>query len=162
MSNEATVGQGDCQRSLGNLQLTAGLEVTSAFAAVVVGGTSFAARGLPAATMIATPGGVTIRSGVSAIELLMPNGARIGQSGASASIRVIQGGATEAQVLFEQLARSGIAFTGPYRGAAVSLPGGGFVGLRSVATATGARAAPAVTIDVNIPGIAIRELKFVP
>jgi hypothetical protein len=67
-----------------------------------------------------------------------------------------------AQMMFEQLAAGGTRYAGAYGGTAVGLPGGGFVGLRSIATATGARAAPAMTIDANIPGIVIRELKFVP
>lgn len=103
-----------------------------------------------------------IETGLSPGQLLMPGGARIGQAGASAGIRVIQGGATEAGMMFEQLAAGGTAHAGSYAGTAVSLPGGGFVGMRMFATGTGARALPAATIDVRILGIPIRELKFVP
>jgi RHS repeat-associated protein len=120
-----------------------------------------AAEGLEA-TFISGPGGSLIRTGLSPAELLVSNGTLIGEAGASSSIRVIQGGATEAQMMFEQLAAGGTPYAGTYGGTAVSLPGNGFVGMRAVATATGARAVPAMTIDVNIPGIAIRELKFVP
>jgi RHS repeat-associated protein len=116
----------------------------------------------PKATMIGTEGGATIRAGASPAELLAPNGVRIGQAGARNSIRVIKGGETEARALFEQLSRGGTPHTGSYGGTGVTLPGGGFVGLRTYATGTGARAVPVATIDVKIGGIAIDELKFVP
>jgi RHS repeat-associated protein len=99
----------------------------------------------------------------TAAELLIPGGAKIGQAGASASVRVLEGGEPAARTLFAKLAAGGTPYAGGYAGeAAVSLPGGGFVGLRMTATGTGARAVPAATIDVRIPGIAIRELKFLP
>ncbi len=65
-------------------------------------------------------------------------------------------------MMFEQLSAGGTPFAGGYPGTAVSLPGGGFVGMRTFATGTGARGLPAATLDLNIPGIGIRELKFVP
>lgn len=95
-------------------------------------------------------------------ELLEPGGSRIGTAGASGSIRILQGGERAARELFERLAAGGTPYTGAYAGEAVSLPGGGFVGLRTTATSTIAREVPAATIDVNIPGIMIRELKFLP
>ena len=98
----------------------------------------------------------------TAAELLVPDGVRIGEAGASAAVRVLQGGEPAAQALFQKLAAGGTQFAGTYDGKAVTLPGGGFVGIRTVATSTGARAVPTATIDVNIPGIAIRELKFLP
>lgn len=55
-----------------------------------------------------------------------------------------------------------VRFRKEVRGNLVNLGSGGTVGIRTVATGTGARLVPAVTIDVNIPGIAIRELKFIP
>jgi hypothetical protein len=125
-----------------------------------------AAEGLgaagPAARFIVAPSGATIETGLSAAELLVPNGARIGEAGASGSIRLIQGGATEAGMLFEQLSAGGTGVVGSYPGTLVNLGSGGTVGLRTVATGTGARLVPVVTIDVNIPGIVIRELKFIP
>ncbi|NUQ75264.1 MAG: hypothetical protein HUU21_17070 [Polyangiaceae bacterium] len=116
----------------------------------------------PTATMIGTPNGAVVPVGRTPAELLTPNGIRIGQAGANKDIRVIKGGPAEARAFFDQLAAGGSPFVGGYKGSAVTLPGGGFVGLRMVATGSGARAVPAVTIDVRIPGIAIRELKFVP
>ena len=77
--------------------------------------------------------------------------------------QVLDGGADAATALFEQLARGGTEVAGSnFPGTLVRLPGGGTVGLRNVATATGARGAPATTIDVSIAGIAIRKLKFIP
>jgi RHS repeat-associated protein len=108
-------------------------------------------------------GSSTSVAGQTASELLVSGGSRIGQVGASASIRVVQGGGDEAVALFQQLARAGAEVAGTkYPGILVRLPCGGTVGLRSVATATGSRAAPAATIDVNIVDIAIREIKFIP
>lgn len=92
----------------------------------------------------------------------MPGGTRIGRAGASSAIRVIEGGGTEAGMMFEQLSAGGVPYGGSYPGTAVGLPGGGFVGLRTFATGTGSRALPAATIDLRIPGIGIRELKFIP
>jgi hypothetical protein len=102
------------------------------------------------------------RAAPTAAELLVPGGVRIGQAGASASVRVLQGGGPAAQALFQKLAAGGTEYAGTYAGKAATLPGGGFVGIRTIATGTGARAVPTATIDVNIPGIAIRELKFLP
>lgn len=65
-------------------------------------------------------------------------------------------------MLFEQLTANGTRVAGGYPGVLMSLGSGGTVGLRSIATGTGARAIPVLTIDVNIPGIAIREIKFLP
>jgi hypothetical protein len=65
-------------------------------------------------------------------------------------------------MMFNQLTAGGTPYTGSYPGTSVSLPGGGFVGMRPVATGTGSRAIPAMTIDVKIPGITIEELKFIP
>jgi hypothetical protein len=65
-------------------------------------------------------------------------------------------------MMFDQLAAGGTVYTGSYGGQAVSLPGGGFVGMRTFATGTGARGTPAATIDVSIPGIPKLKLKFVP
>jgi RHS repeat-associated protein len=116
----------------------------------------------PAARFLVGPGGAAIETGLSAADLLVPNGVRIGEAGASAGIRIIQGGPVEAGTLFEQLTAGGTPVAGNYPGTLVNLGSGGTVGLRTLATGTLARLAPAVTIDVNIPGIAIRELKFIP
>ena len=65
-------------------------------------------------------------------------------------------------LVFDQLAAGGTPYVVGYPGSAVVLPGGGFVGMRTVATASSPRLAPAVTMDMRIQGIPIRELKFVP
>ncbi len=76
---------------------------------------------------------------------------------------MIQGGATEARVLFEQLSAGGtIVNSTGYTGTLANLGGDAFVGLRTVSTGTGSRAMPVATIDVNISRIAIKELKFIP
>jgi hypothetical protein len=136
--------------------------IGGAFGAWASTATEAAEAAGPAARFLVAPGGATIETGLSAAELLVPNGVRIGEAGASSSIRVIQGGSTEAGMLFEQLSAGGTPVAGSYPGTLVNLGSGGSVGLRTVATGTGARLVPAVTMDVNIPGIAIRELKFIP
>ncbi len=108
----------------------------------------------------------TLQSRVAAAtpaEVLMPGGRAIGQAGASSQIRVLSGGTQSAETVFRTLTSQGSPVTAAgYPGTVMRLPGGGTVGLRSVARGTGARQAPAATIDVNISGISIRELKFLP
>jgi hypothetical protein len=106
--------------------------------------------------------GQAARAAPTVAELLTPGGMRIGEAGARASVRVLKGGEPAARALFEKLAAGGTPYAGTYAGTGFTLPGGGFVGLRAVATATGARAAPAATIDIRIANIAINELKFLP
>ena len=91
-------------------------------------------------------------------------GGRFGTAGARASIRVVQGGAKEAQALFQQLSRGGEVIKGSsFPGTLVRLPSGGTVGLRTMATGTGSRATPSATIELSkVPGVAIDKIKFVP
>ena len=86
----------------------------------------------------------------------MPKGMRIGTEGSKASIREVSGGQKAADDLFEELTAGGQAVTVPtYPGKIVNLPAGGRVGLR-VASTSGEP-----TIDVDIPGIPIKKIKFV-
>ncbi|WP_146209802.1 hypothetical protein [Vitiosangium sp. GDMCC 1.1324] len=90
-------------------------------------------------------------------DLLRPGGRLIGTEGSSAQIRILKGGLSEAQGFFDQLSAGGTRITETtYPGTLVRLPGGGTIGLRPTSTSG------PPTIDVRIPGIGIREIKFVP
>ncbi|HEX8701727.1 MAG TPA: hypothetical protein VF815_23060 [Myxococcaceae bacterium] len=89
--------------------------------------------------------------------LLRPGGRLIGEEGSSPQVRILKGGLNEAQKLFEQLSAGGTPIQATtYPGTLVRLPTGGTVGLRPVSTSG------PPTIDVRIPGIGIREIKFTP
>jgi hypothetical protein len=88
---------------------------------------------------------------------LRPGGRLIGEEGSSPQIRIVKGSLREARQLFEQLSAGGTLLPGTtYPGTLVRLPTGGTVGLRPVSTSG------PPTIDVRIPGIGIREIKFIP
>jgi hypothetical protein len=89
-------------------------------------------------------------------DLLMPNGNPIGTKGSKASIREVPGGQKAADDLFDDLTAGGKPVTVPtYPGTMVDLPGGGRVGLRPKSKSG------KPTIDVDIPGIPIKKIKFV-
>jgi RHS repeat-associated protein len=91
---------------------------------------------------------------------LMPGGNPIGTEGSDATIREVQGGLPEAQNFFNQVSSGGTPVQGStYPGTLVQVPGGGTVGLRTVMSNSPSTAA---TIDVNIPNIPIRKIKFNP
>jgi hypothetical protein len=89
-------------------------------------------------------------------DLLMPKGKPIGTEGSKPSIREIPGGQKAADDLFTDLTSGGKAAAVPtYPGKMVDLPGGGRVGLRPKSKSG------EPTIDVDIPGIPIKKIKFV-
>ena len=86
----------------------------------------------------------------------MPQGRPIGAKGSKASIREVPGGQKAADDLFNDLTVGGKPVVMPtYPGKLVDLPGGGRVGLRPKSKSG------EPTIDVDIPGIPIKKLKFV-
>jgi hypothetical protein len=88
-------------------------------------------------------------------DLLLPGGIPLGAQGSKPGIREVPGGVQAAQDLFNQLSQGGKDITPPgYSGNLVELPTGGIVGFRP-----SSRSGPP-TIDVNIPGIPIRKIKF--
>ncbi len=91
------------------------------------------------------------------MKLLMPEGRAIGEAGSSASIRVVKGGAGEAEKLFGELAKGGkVVENGKYPGTLVELPDGSRVGLRPAS-----KSGPP-TIDVNSPNVnSVKKIKFV-
>jgi hypothetical protein len=89
--------------------------------------------------------------------LLKPGGRLIGEEGSGPQIRIVKGSLSEAQKLFDQLSAGGTPIQGTtYPGTLVRLPAGGTVGLRPVSTSG------PPTIDVRVPGVGIREIKFSP
>jgi len=89
-------------------------------------------------------------------EILTPGGAPIGTpNGNDETIRNLPGGQTAADALYGQLSKGGTPVNNPnYPGSAVTLPGGGFVGIRPQSKSGD----PA--IDINIPGIDIGKIHF--
>ena len=87
-------------------------------------------------------------------------GRLIGSPGSSKAIRLIQGGPAEAWTLFRQLVRETGAtpISDPrFPGTLVELPGrGGKIGFGAIS-----QSGPP-TIEVFIPGLGIREIKFTP
>jgi RHS repeat-associated protein len=99
-------------------------------------------------------------SDVSVGRLLMPGGNLIGKAGSSSTTRVLQGGVSEAQALFDKLAAGGKVVTNStYKGTLVDLPNGGTVGIRTIMTRSPGTAA---TIDVQVRGIPATKIKFNP
>ena len=89
-------------------------------------------------------------------DLLMPKGKPIGAKGSKASIREVPGGQKAADDLFDDLTVGGKPVVVPtYPGKLVDLPGGGRVGLRPKSKSG------EPTIDVDIPGIPIKKVKFI-
>jgi hypothetical protein len=89
-------------------------------------------------------------------DLLMPNGKPVGSEGNNPTIREVRGGQTEADRLFGDLAAGGKPIHLPgYPGKMVDLPAGGRVGLRPKSKSG------EPTIDIDIPGIPIKKIKFV-
>lgn len=87
--------------------------------------------------------------------LLRPGGRLVGEPGTSRAVRVMPGGLPAAEGLFGQLAELGeVEETPRYPGRLARLPALGTVGLRP------ASASGPPTLDVRIPGIRIREIKF--
>ncbi|MBS0208237.1 MAG: hypothetical protein JSS27_04710 [Planctomycetes bacterium] len=88
-------------------------------------------------------------------DILMPGGKPVGAPGSSSDIREVQGGLREAQNFFDELKKGGSPKLGTTHPNAFDLSGGGAVGFRPAS-----KSGPP-TIDVNIPGIPIRKIKFV-
>ncbi|MBI5623804.1 MAG: hypothetical protein HY924_08505 [Elusimicrobia bacterium] len=91
--------------------------------------------------------------------LLTPAGQRIGQAGSSADIRIVRGTIQDAEALFSRLTQGAKIVPHPILGPAGRLAelanNSGSLALRSVS-----KSGPP-TIDVNVPGVNIREIKFI-
>ena len=88
-------------------------------------------------------------------DLLTPKGKPIGTKGSKSSIREVPGGQKAAEDFFDALTAGGKPVAVPsYPGKQVDLPGGGRVGLRPKSKSG------EPTIDVDIPGVPIKKIKF--
>ena len=90
-------------------------------------------------------------------DVLKPGGQNVGEPGNSSGVRVLPGGEEEARELFDRLTKDkgGQDITpDEHVGQVVRLPNGSIIGLRPVS-----KSGPP-TIDIKIPGLGIRELKF--
>jgi HK97 family phage portal protein len=93
-------------------------------------------------------------------DLLMPEGQRLGQAGTSGTIREVQGTAQDAQTFFDQLTQGGTLLPdSSYTGVRMNLSNGGTASIRNISAASPNTAA---TIDVEIPNIPIKKIKFNP
>ncbi len=85
----------------------------------------------------------------------MPGGKPIGTKGSKASNRQVSGGQKAADDWFDDLTVGGTSAIVPtYPGKMMDVPGGGRVGLRPKSKSG------EPTIDVDIPGIPIKKIKF--
>jgi hypothetical protein len=110
-------------------------------------------------------GGRLLLEAAPAEKLLKPAGELLGRSGGRAGLREVTGTAADARDLLRELvgARGGAErlAESSYPGILVRLRGGGTVGFREVATASGSAIVNA-TLDVNIPGLFTGKIKYVP
>ena len=95
------------------------------------------------------------RQGETAADVLLPGGRPLGRRGRSSVVRLLPGGEAAAEALFLRLSRGGIDRTpAGYAGRLVEMEIGAMIGFRPRSTSG------PPTIDINIPGIGIRKLKF--
>jgi hypothetical protein len=88
-------------------------------------------------------------------QILMPSGRPVGVAGPGRKVRIVQGDQKTAEDMFADLSFEGKLNTPPgYPGKGFDLPSGGWVGLRP----TSKSGEP--TIDIDIPGIPLRKIKF--
>ncbi|MGB9151947.1 MAG: phage portal protein [Alphaproteobacteria bacterium] len=124
----------------------------------LLGGEALAAEGAVeegAGALAEDAGAVTQRL----MDLLAPDGQPIGEAGSDPTIRELPGDAEDAQNMFNNLTQGGTLNTpdgygAPYGGTAYNMPDGGFIGYRPASDSG------PPTIDINIPNIVIRKLKF--
>ncbi|MDT7953565.1 MAG: hypothetical protein RQ966_18855 [Acetobacteraceae bacterium] len=97
------------------------------------------------------------KEGETPADVLKPGGQNVGEPGNSSGVRVLPGGQEGAQGLFDRLTKGkgGENITPPdHAGQVVRLPDGSIIGIRPRS-----RSGPP-TIDIKIPGLGVRELKF--
>ncbi|MBO1751240.1 RHS repeat-associated core domain-containing protein [Actinotalea sp. BY-33] len=169
LSHEKICSEQDCAPPC--RELSCELEGLATALATALGGQAgaLAARGIASAvgraaaasrlrSATGATGGTAVSSSVD--DLLMPGGSPIGRAGTDASIRVVAGGLPEAQAAFAQLRQGGVVVAQNQKLTRVELPEGGFVQLRTIMSPKSPNTA--ATIDVDIPGVDIRKVKFNP
>lgn len=97
------------------------------------------------------------KEGETPLDVLKPGGQNVGERGDNSKIRILPGGSEGARELFDRLSKGkgGTDLTPPGRqGQVIRLPDGNYIGLRPKS-----KSGPP-TIDVNVAGTGVRELKF--
>lgn len=88
-------------------------------------------------------------------DVLKPSGQNVGEPGENSGVRVLPGGENEARELFDRLTKGGTDITPPgHPGTVIRMPDGSVISHRPTS-----KSGPP-TIDVNVPGLNIRKLKF--
>jgi len=96
-------------------------------------------------------------AGSSPQDLLQPEGEPIGEPGSSPEIRELPGGGAAAEGMFGKLTEGGKDVTpADHPGKLVRLPDGSYIGLRPQS-----QSGPP-TVDVKVPGVGIKKVKFLP
>jgi len=95
---------------------------------------------------------------IDPLTILRPYGRLLGAPGSSNAIRILRGNMQDASFLFRVLTNGGSQVgANRYGGPIINVPGVGTFGLRPAGT-SGANP----TIDVNVDGLNLREIKFLP
>jgi len=97
------------------------------------------------------------KEGETPLDVLKPGGQNVGERGDNSKMRILPGGSEGARELFDRLTKGkgGTDVTPPGRqGQVIRLPDGNYIGLRPKS-----KSGPP-TIDVNVAGTGVRELKF--
>ena len=97
------------------------------------------------------------KDGETPTEVLKPGGQNVGDQGSNSGIRVLPGGEEGARELFDRLTKGkgGVDITPKgHPGQVIKLPDGSTIGHRPTS-----KSGPP-TIDTNVPGLSVRELKF--
>lgn len=97
------------------------------------------------------------KEGATIADVLKPGEGNVGQPGDGLGIRKLPGGDAGARELFDQLTKGGggMDITPPgHAGKIIETPDGSVIGYRP-----DSKSGPP-TIDVNVPGLKIRKLKF--
>ena len=93
--------------------------------------------------------------GETPADVLKPGGQNVGAPGENSGVRVLPGGENESRELFDRLTKGGTDITRPgHIGKVIRMPDGSVISYRPRS-----RSGPP-TIDVNVPGLNIRKLKF--
>jgi len=130
------------------IDLFTALDVTAMTAATARGVSRYGVSGIAPKSVAYT-----------AEDVLRPEGTWVGNAGQNGRIRVVTGGLAEAESMFSKLAQGGTIVDQNIKLVRVELPSGGFVQLRTEMSKSPGVVA---TIDVDIPGISIKKVKFNP
>ena len=95
------------------------------------------------------------KEGETPLDVLKPGGQNVGELGENSGVRVLPGGENGARELFDRLTKGGTDITpSGHIGKVIRLPDGSVISYRPRS-----KSGPS-TIDVNVPGLNIRKLKF--